>query len=129
MVNVSFFWKALLVDVISVGLLKSLIKRPRPKVNSTKDMAFLTNAGVDKFSFPSGHSSRAVLMCSLLPHLYATEINSAYSLFLLYFVSYMTCVSRFVLTRHYLSDVIAGILLGHFNYFIVLSLIPTYISF
>lgn len=110
--------------MICVGLLKQIFKRPRPKVNKTTDMAVGTNYGVDKFSFPSGHSSRAILMSALLPHLFATELSSILVLFSLYFVSYMTCVSRFVLTRHYLTDVMAGVLLGHLNYFIMLTLIP-----
>ncbi len=118
----------MLIDLISVGLLKSIFKRPRPNVNIAKDMAFMTNNGVDKFSFPSGHSSRAILMCCLLHHLYAAEMNSLFSLCILYFVSYMTCISRFVLTRHYFSDVVGGILLGHFNYILILFFISFWVN-
>ncbi len=121
-INFFYICPALILDLITVGLFKYIFKRPRPRVNKKSDMAIGTNYGVDKFSFPSGHSSRAILMNGILPYLFLNEFNSISILTTsLCFFSYMTCISRFLLTRHYVSDVLAGILLGYFNSFIVLK--------
>ena len=44
------------VDLILIGTLKALFRRQRPVYNEEGD--FLLVVSVDKFSFPSGHSSR-----------------------------------------------------------------------
>jgi len=54
------FLLAFVVDLILVGSLKSLIRRPRPIYNSSGD--FILGVSVDQYSFPSGHASR----CSLI---------------------------------------------------------------
>jgi len=48
----------LIYDVMIIAFIKSLTRRARPPGARTEDM-FVTR-GVDKFSFPSGHCSRAV---------------------------------------------------------------------
>ena len=53
----------LVLDVLCVGLIKSIVQRPRPKWNHSKDMHGVVHA--DKFSFPSGHACRVVLMALL----------------------------------------------------------------
>ena len=107
-----------------IGLVKVIVRRPRPRQNLTKEMALGTNSGPDKFSFPSGHSSRAILCANLLTHLAISETFSIYflnnRLFLALLVlflnvfAYMTCLSRLLLNRHFFSDVVAGLLIGHF---------------
>ncbi len=44
------------LDLILVGAIKGLFRRPRPVYNKEGD--FVLVVSVDKFSFPSGHSSR-----------------------------------------------------------------------
>ena len=44
------------LDLILVGSIKGLFRRPRPVYNKEGD--FVLVVSVDKFSFPSGHSSR-----------------------------------------------------------------------
>ncbi len=56
---VTNFLLAFVVDLILVGSLKSLIRRPRPIYNSSGD--FILVVSMDQYSFPSGHASR----CSL----------------------------------------------------------------
>lgn len=46
------FWTVLII----VGLIKGLVRRPRPEYNNNAD--FLLVVAVDKWSFPSGHASR-----------------------------------------------------------------------
>lgn len=53
---VANFLLAFVIDLILVGSLKSVFRRPRPIYNSTGD--FILVVSVDQYSFPSGHASR-----------------------------------------------------------------------
>ncbi|KAF5935718.1 hypothetical protein HYC85_026847 [Camellia sinensis] len=142
-----------LLDLLFVGLIKHLVRRPRPVYN--KDM-FLTFS-VDHWSFPSGHSSRVCFVASFLCLSSAligqaiTQLRSSrfefvdklFNLvdfydgkavdFVVLVVSLWavaTSVSRVLLGRHFVCDVIAGACLGvvqallvfHFlNYSILVS--------
>ncbi len=61
------FLLAFIVDLILVGSLKSVIRRPRPIYNSSGD--FLLVVSVDQYSFPSGHASRCSLQACSFRHL------------------------------------------------------------
>ena len=52
-----------ILDLILVGTTKGLFRRPRPVYNKEGD--FVLVVSVDKFSFPSGHSSRQALPLSV----------------------------------------------------------------
>jgi hypothetical protein len=68
--------------------------------------------GPDKFSFPSGHTSRACFISLFFIFLYP-----------LFFIFYMpliawsisVCLSRVLLRRHHLLDILGGVLLGGFE--------------
>jgi len=49
------FLYGLLLDIIMVGLVKQIVRRERQKKNSL-------DISVDKYSFPSGHASRATFI-------------------------------------------------------------------
>ncbi|XP_020592551.1 probable lipid phosphate phosphatase beta isoform X2 [Phalaenopsis equestris] len=51
-----------LLDVLLVGLIKHLVRRPRPVYNKGMRLTF----AVDHWSFPSGHSSRVFFIASFL---------------------------------------------------------------
>ncbi|OZC09004.1 PAP2 family protein [Onchocerca flexuosa] len=98
----------LCVDLIIVGVVKGIVRRPRPPFD-IKDQLYEAPL-VDKFSFPSGHSSRGAMLSILclkfcsLPH------------FIIPFVKLFPFVlgaSRICIGRHYVSDVIMGLLLGY----------------
>lgn len=103
------FFIGLLLDLIFVCLLKAYIRRSRP--SSNKSDMFAT-VGPDKFSFPSGHASRAVFIASFFIFLYP-----------IFFIFYMPllawstsiCISRILLRRHHLLDVLGGVALGIFD--------------
>ncbi|KAM0934343.1 putative phosphatidate phosphatase [Dioscorea sansibarensis] len=59
-----------LLDLLLIGLLKHLIRRPRPVYNKGMSLAF----AVDQWSFPSGHSSRVLFLASF-HGLSSTSIN------------------------------------------------------
>jgi membrane-associated phospholipid phosphatase len=115
--------------VAIVASLKMLTRRKRPKLNNNSDMVYGTNSGVDFYSFPSGHSSRAIMLANVVFSLfYHYDKNSSAQNTLLKIVtflllntcSFLTCFSRLMLLRHHLSDVLVGILVGYITYFLVL---------
>lgn len=102
------FLAAWAVDLALVGMLKGTVRRARPVYNLRSDFSVVV--AVDHFSFPSGHSSRVsfvallawVLMGQARPGLCACVAAWALA----------TALSRAAMGRHYLSDVLAGLLLG-----------------
>ena len=58
------FLAAWVLDLALVGAAKGLVRRPRPVYNHRGD--FVAIVAVDRFSFPSGHSSRLVV-CDTCP--------------------------------------------------------------
>ncbi|XP_062222536.1 probable lipid phosphate phosphatase beta [Phragmites australis] len=95
----------LVIDLILVGLVKVVVRRPRPAYND-KDMYVAVAA--DHWSFPSGHSSRAFLVAAFLAggglHREALFLWAA-----------ATSASRVLLGRHYVLDVVTGACLGVFE--------------
>lgn len=56
------FIYGLLLDIIIVGIIKNLTKRERPGKNTVQGLDW----GPDRYSFPSGHASRAVFIAFFL---------------------------------------------------------------
>lgn len=94
----------LFLDIIAVALIKAATRRRRPAVD---DNPF--SFGPDKFSFPSGHASRAVFLCCFF-----TLLSPVSFFFVPPIVAWMVavCVSRLLLFRHHIVDVCAGMALG-----------------
>lgn len=103
------FFIGLLLDVVFVSVLKAYTRRRRPSANRPDMFAAV---GPDKFSFPSGHASRAVFIALFFIFLYPL-------FFIFYFplTAWVTsvCISRILLRRHHLLDVLGGIALGVFE--------------
>ena len=77
----------------------------------------IATGGPDKYSFPSGHSSRAIMATMLLiKYLDLKFLDS----FILILWSYSTCMSRLLLARHHVFDVFIGILLGYSFYYLTI---------
>ena len=60
----------------------------------------------DKFSFPSGHTMTAFSIALVISYFYKSLEGT------LFFVAFSIAVSRVVLGMHFLSDVLAGMVLG-----------------
>ncbi|XP_043716709.1 probable lipid phosphate phosphatase beta [Telopea speciosissima] len=130
-----------LLDLALVGLIKYLIRRPRPVYNKGMHLT----VSVDHWSFPSGHSSRVSFIAAFL-YFSAASIGEALvqltasgdefvsrwidsesktiQLFILAVClwSAATSVSRILLGRHFVFDVTAGACLGVLEALIVIKL-------
>lgn len=102
-----------------MAVVKAMSRRRQPVMNQS-DM-FCT-VGVDKYSFPSGHASRA----SYVLHFFISLFDVPFLLKVpLMMWSAAVCISKVLLRRHHILDVLAGFVLGIFEswamYYIWLS--------
>ena len=113
------FLVAFIFDIIIVGSLKAFARRRRPP---TKNPDFFKSIGPDQYSFPSGHASRTVLLAFTFTQIYPIfdigYLNFVASI-LLWVWSFSVCFSRLLNGRHYLFDVLVGVLLGFFEGLVV----------
>src|SRR5262245_11249263 len=93
--------------IVGVGIfkiLKHISHRPRPC--QIEPHCWSKVLPPDKFSFPSGHTMTAFSIALVLSYFYRGVE------FPLYFMAISIAVSRVVLGMHFLSDVLAGAILG-----------------
>jgi len=98
----------ILTDLAAVGLIKMLVRRPRPPYNF--DDQIYEAPVADKYSFPSGHTSRAAMLAILLIEL--LHFEGPISRVSILTFPFLLGLSRVALGRHFLSDIIAGLVLG-----------------
>lgn len=97
-------------DLALVGLLKGTVRRQRPVYNEEKDFVLVVR--VDRFSFPSGHASRAVFIALLYT---IWRLGRWWLRLLIWWTALATAMSRILMGRHYFTDVVAGVLVGIVN--------------
>lgn len=105
--KIVYIFTGLIIDIIFVALIKAATRRRRPAVDDNP-LSF----GPDKFSFPSGHASRAAfLFC------FFTALSPLHIIFFPPLLAWTVavCFSRLVLYRHHILDVLGGIFLGLFE--------------
>lgn len=98
-------------------ILKNIFDRPRPNIG------FYIEHG---FSFPSGHSTISVAFFGFICY-FLIRNTKKLSKKIIYIISSILfivaiCFSRIYLEAHYLSDVMAGFLLGSFSLFIAIGI-------
>jgi membrane-associated phospholipid phosphatase len=92
---------------IVVELIKALVRRSRPFARITE--ARIVGYRAVGLSFPSGHTSQAFFMATLMAsHFHA----SAWIVFLLYTIALFVGITRMYVGAHYPRDVLAGAILG-----------------
>lgn len=111
---------ALVMDVIVCATAKGIFRRTRPAQNAN-DMLTIS---VDKYSFPSGHATRVAMCSCFLIWQFDLSYPVACSIVVW---AVIVCVSRVMLGRHHVSDVIAGGLIGVLEY-LVMNYIPIWLS-
>ena len=90
-----------------VELVKALVRRSRPIFRVTQ--ARIVGYRAIGRSFPSGHTSQAFFMATLMtPYFHA----SAWVVFLLYVIALLVGITRMYVGAHYPRDVLAGAILG-----------------
>ena len=93
-----------------VGSLKAIVRRQRPAHNQ-EDM--FGTISVDRFSFPSGHATRATTVaCFIVVHF----LSGTYLVYPLILWAVLVIASRVLLGRHYVSDVFVGVIIGVVQY-------------
>ncbi|XP_063283587.1 polyisoprenoid diphosphate/phosphate phosphohydrolase PLPP6 [Pelobates fuscus] len=104
---------ALLLDLILVGIVKGIVRRRRPLQNR---MDMFATFSVDKYSFPSGHATRAAMVARfMLNHLVlAVPVRLLVMLW-----AFVVSLSRVMLGRHNVTDVVFGFIMGHMQYSLV----------
>ena len=104
----------LIFDLIVIAVLKLTFRRSRPDYNEG-DLP-LSASRIDGYAFPSGHTTRAFMVLVMFQFFnivtWKKNVLAAWAIIL--------SLSRVVLGRHHLSDVIAGVLVGCFEAYIVL---------
>uniref|UniRef100_A0A914VSY7 Phosphatidic acid phosphatase type 2/haloperoxidase domain-containing protein n=1 Tax=Plectus sambesii TaxID=2011161 RepID=A0A914VSY7_9BILA len=115
----------LLLDLAAIGVSKMSVRRRRPPYDK-KDQVYEAPV-VDKYSFPSGHSSRGAMLAVLGLNIVR---EGSWSAFLLKCFALLLGLSRVMAGRHYVSDVLAGLLLGWCEGMFILYLVPdSFITF
>jgi undecaprenyl-diphosphatase len=95
---------AAIIGIFVFKALKRLSQRPRPC--QIEPHCWSKVLPPDKFSFPSGHTMTAFSIALVVSYFYPSLEA------VLFFLALSIAVSRIVLGMHYLSDVLAGVVLG-----------------
>src|SRR5215467_3107068 len=95
---------AALAGILVFKVLKRLSQRPRPC--QFEPHCWSKVLPPDKFSFPSGHTMTAFSIALVISYFYPSLEG------VLLFLALNIAVSRIVLGMHFLSDVLAGMVLG-----------------
>lgn len=105
----------LIFDLIVVGAVKLVFRRARPSHNN---MDMFATVSVDLFSFPSGHATRAAMVTVFF--LERIKLARQYAIAA---ISFCVCVglSRVLLGRHHIMDVVFGFVIGVLEYIVYLQ--------
>ena len=95
---------AFLIERPVYFVLKNSLKRNRPQAALINFRSIITPS--DQFSFPSGHTSAAFMMATLLGYYFPSLIIPLYG-----WATLVGC-SRVVLGVHFPTDILVGIILG-----------------
>ncbi|CAL8327060.1 unnamed protein product [Boreogadus saida] len=102
---------ALLLDIVTIAGVQRLVKRRGPWEMTP---GFLDYVSMDMYSFPAAHASRAAMVSKfLLSHL----VLAVPLRILLVLWAFLVGVSRVMLGKHHLTDMVCGFVLGllHFS--------------
>ena len=95
---------AAVLGILAFTALKRLSQRPRPC--QIEPHCWSKVLPPDRFSFPSGHTMTAFSIALVVSYFYPSLEG------VLFFLALSIAVSRIVLGMHFLSDVLAGVVMG-----------------
>ena len=96
----------LVADIVAVAPVKLFFKRPRPPANTGTILFSVTS--IDGYAFPSGHASRCVALAGYF--VYTLPFTPCTHLWYLW--AMMVSLSRILIGRHHVTDVLAGAAAG-----------------
>jgi len=112
----SKFWVRLLIglvfDIVYVAVAKAFFRRRRPAYANQEDQMIMI--AFDKMSFPSGHTSRALYV--------ALVFSGRWYSFAVWLWSLAVAASRVIYGRHFVGDVLGGLVVGYWNWITQFSL-------
>jgi Membrane-associated phospholipid phosphatase len=106
---------SLILSTVVAQIFKRAVNRIRPFL-IVNDLN-IKKIGIDKYSFPSGHTTAAFTISVMTSLFYPSAI------FLLVSLASLVGISRIYLGVHYPSDVFAGAILGTLSSYLVFYLI------
>ncbi|XP_013869269.1 presqualene diphosphate phosphatase [Austrofundulus limnaeus] len=104
---------ALTLDLLLVRTVKTLVRRRTPTQNRSDIFSAFFS---ERYSFPSGHASRAAL-CARFFLVQMADMTSMRVLVVGWAI--LVSLSRLLLARHYVTDVGFGLVLGYCQYSLV----------
>jgi len=111
------------ISVIISQVIKHIIQKPRP-INQ-----LIIETG---YSFPSGHATIAMAFFGILIYLFKDEIKNKLIKHLFIIINILLILlisfSRIYLNVHYLSDVLAGLILGLICIFVAIFISKKYLK-
>jgi membrane-associated phospholipid phosphatase len=90
-----------------VELIKAMVHRSRPFIHLTQTR--IVGSRMGGLSFPSGHTSQAFFLASLLSQYLRADFRE---ILLLYFIALLVGITRMYVGAHYPRDVLAGAIMG-----------------
>jgi undecaprenyl-diphosphatase len=109
---------AIVIQAVIVLSIKFLIRRQRPE----GDWGEIYRRG-DPHSFPSGHATRAVMLAVL-----AVSLGPPWFVWVLSIWAPLVCLARVAMGVHYLTDILAGMVLGALMGVILQAFVPELVS-
>ncbi|MDD5163138.1 MAG: phosphatase PAP2 family protein [Candidatus ainarchaeum sp.] len=94
------------ISSIVIGAVKNIVARPRPSANDFRVVS-TDNFSLDTYSFPSGHSSLIAANFFYLKNFLKKNLKIIFAI-----IAVLVAFSRLYLGMHYLTDVIAGLIIG-----------------
>ncbi len=125
------FYHFIAAEFIQLTIIISLryfIKRERPVpafplIFNEKVKLYALVVGWNRYSFPSLHASRAFMLCIIIYNGPGIHNMDFISLFLLLASAMTVTLSRLILQRHFMSDVVTGATVGMISAFATLNIV------
>ena len=108
----------IILDFTVTGTIKMIVKRQRPYYNTGSIFASIP---LDGYSFPSGHSTRSSFLALFFFWVFGGYFP-VYVDVLVALVLIFVPISRVMMGRHYVTDVVFGFVIGSFTFFLTMML-------